>query len=303
VAEKKDELLRQVDLVNKLVGLAGLPTAQELPELAGSQGGLGAPSGLGRPGGHRALRAPEGGEGPNGLGRLSEPAGTASEQPANRFASKAEEYQACMAHLLSKIASEPGKPVTRVYAELGLSKGKGTRVKKAILEAGLASEERTSASGRTGVRLRPTARGRQWLSENASLLTKPLPKWETRRFGGEKGKKLERVLDYYARMKRHAREIIAEADDLAGGKHYRLVILPDGTELAGEIIIGESKATELRHILAAASVGRKYLGLCSDARIRECVRRYLRYQGIGESNELMLVVSRDLQGPLSACTK
>jgi hypothetical protein len=208
-----------------------------------------------------------------------------------------------MAHLLSKVSSEPGKPVTYVYAELGLSKGKGTRVKKAILDAGLASEHRTTASGRLEIRLAPTDDGRRWLGEHANLLARPLAKWDTKRFGGEESRELEQIFDDYARTNLQAREIVAEADDLAGGKHDRLVMLRDGTELAGEIITGESKATELRHILAAIGAGRKYLGLCSDARIRERVRRYLRDRGVGESNELMLVVPRDLQDPQSMRTK
>jgi hypothetical protein len=295
--------VRQVDVVSKLAGLPGLPTAQSLPELASSQGGLGAPSGLGRPGGPSIQSAPGAHGDPgeqSGSGRRER---TASGQPANQFASKAEEYQVCMAHLLSTVASEPGKPVTYIYAELGLSKGKGTRVKKAILDAGLASEERTSASGRTEVRLKLTPMGYQWLSDHASLLDKTITKWKTKRFGGEKSKELEQIFDDYVRTKLQARQIIAEADDLAGGKHDRLVMLRDGTELAGEIITGESKATELRHILGAIGAGRKYLGLCSDGRIRERVRRYLRERGIGESNELMLVVPQDLQGPLPPCTK
>jgi hypothetical protein len=292
--------VRQACLESKLAGLPGLPSAQSLPELAGSQGGLGAHRGLGGLSGQSALRT-QGHLGDQvGLGR---PESRTTGQPANQFTSKAEEYQACMAHLLSKVSSEPGKPVTYVYAELGLSKGKGTRVKKAILDAGLASEERNSASGRTEVRLKLTPMGHQWLSNHASLIDKTITKWETKRFGGQKSKELERIFDDYVRSKLQARRIIAEADDLAGGKHDRLVILPDGTELVGEIITGESKATELRHILAAISASRRYLGLCSNARIRERVRRYLRDQGIGESNALMLVVPQDLQDLLCTHTK
>jgi hypothetical protein len=199
-----------------------------------------------------------------------------------------------MAHLLSKVAGEPAKPVTYVYAELGLSKGKGTRVKKAILDAGLASEERTSASGRTEVRLRRTTKGHQWLSEHASLLEKTIMKWKTKRFGGEKSKELERIFEDYARTKLQAREIIAEADDLAGGKHDRLVILPDGSEVAAEMITGETKAGELRHALAAINARRKYIGICWDETIRKRIQHYFREAAIEEGERVRLVTREEL---------
>jgi DNA-binding MarR family transcriptional regulator len=283
--------VRQVDLVSKLAGLPGLPTAQGLPELADSQGRLGAPSSLGGLSGQSA-RGAQGHLGEQG--GPSRPEIRAAAQPANQFASKAEEYQACMAHLLSKVAGEPGKPVTYVYAELGLSKGKGTRVKKAILDAGLASEERTSATGRTEVRLKPTTKGRQWLSDHASLLERPIAKWETKRFGGEKSRKLERIFDEYARDKLHALQIVAEADDLSRGKHDRLVILPDGSEVAAEMITGETKAGELRHALAAINARRKYIGICWGETIRRRIQHYFKEAAIEEGERVRLVTREEL---------
>jgi hypothetical protein len=288
------EEVRQVGSVGKLAGLPGLPTAQSLPELAGSQGGLGAPSGPGRPGGlsgQSALRAH------GDPGDQREPGGPetrAIRQPANQFASKAHEYEVCKAHLLAKVAGEPSKPVTYVYSELGLSKAKGTKIKKMLLEAGLASEQRTTENGRVEIRLRPTDAGGRWLGEHADLVEKPLTRWETKRFGGEKSKELERIFDGYARTVLGARQISAEADDLSGGKHDRLVILPDGSELAAEMITGESKATELRHALAAINSSRKYIGICWDGTIRKRIQHYFSEAAIKEGERVQLVTKEEL---------
>jgi hypothetical protein len=212
-----------------------------------------------------------------------------------------------MAHLLAKVAGDaggPGKPVTYVYSELGLSKAKGTKIKKMLLEAGLASEQKTTARGRTEVRLGLTDKGTQWLGEHRDLLESPLARWETRRFGGEKSRELERVFDEYARKVLGAREIVPEADDLSGGKHDALVVLQDGSEIAVEFITGESKAGELKHSLAALKAQRRYLGLCYDDRIRERVRRYLQAAGLEEDGtRVVLAVPTDLQGAQPMPTK
>jgi DNA-binding MarR family transcriptional regulator len=211
-----------------------------------------------------------------------------------------------MAHLLAKVAGDasgPSKPVTYVYSELGLSKAKGTKIKKMLLEAGLASEQRTTASGRTEVRLRLTDKGKQWLGEQQDLLERPLARWDTKRFGGEKSRELERVFDEYARKVLGAREIVPEADDLSGGKHDALVTLPDASELAVEFISGESKATELRHLLAAQNMGRKYLGLCWDEGIRQRVRHYIAAAGMAEGPRVQLLTKQELQDLQTARTK
>jgi hypothetical protein len=291
---KEVEEVRQVDWESKLAGSQGLPEAQSLPELAGSQGGLGAPRGLGRPGGlsgQSALGARgEPGE-QSGPGR---PESGAFRQPTNQFASKSQEYEACKAHLLAKVAGEPGKPVTYVYSELGLSKAKGTKIKKMLLEAGLASEHRTSENGRVEIRLVPTAEGCSWLGVHASLLARPLTKWDTNRFGGEKSKELERVFLEYAERISKPVKVEKEADDLAGGKHDLLLTLEDGSQIATELISGESKAGEIRHIIAAMNGGRRYIGLCYDDGIRDRVRKYLSSEGLIESSNLKLLVPNEL---------
>lgn len=62
------------------------------------------------------------------------------------FSSKAEEYQACMAHLLARV--QQAEPITYIYADLGLSKHKGTKVKKKLVEGGLVEEVRVVARRR-----------------------------------------------------------------------------------------------------------------------------------------------------------
>jgi hypothetical protein len=286
--------VRRVHWESKLAGSQSLPEAQSLPELAGWQGGLGAPSGHSRPGGlsgESALCAQgEPGEqsGPGG------PEDRAFRQPANQFASKAQEYEACKAHLLAKVAGELGKPVTYVYSELGLSKAKGTKIKKILLDAGLASEQRTTENGRVEIRLVPTPEGRRWLGVHASLLTKPLAKCDTKRFGGEKSKELERVFLVHAGQIFGPVEVAKEADDLAGGKHDLLLTLEDGSQIAAELISGESKAGEIRHIIAAMNAGRKYIGLCYNDHIRDRVRKYLSSEGLKESPNLKLLVPNEL---------
>lgn len=196
-----------------------------------------------------------------------------------------------MAHLLARVAGEPSKPVTYLYSELGLSKAKGTKIKGFLVCAGLVEEIQ---GARTTVYLRPTPKARAWLLERQQLLTRPLARWETRRFGGEKSRELERVFRAYADRVLKPCSIVAEADDLAGGKHDLLLTLQDDSELAVELITGESKAIELRHVLAARKVGRRYLGVCWDEQILERVRRYLREAGIENGEGVCLITREEL---------
>jgi hypothetical protein len=72
------------------------------------------------------------------------------------------------------------------------------------------------------------------------------------------------------------------------------VILPDGSELAAEMITGESKATELRHALAAINSSRKYIGICWDGTIRKRIQHYFSEAAIKEGERVQLVTKEEL---------
>lgn len=220
------------------------------------------------------------------------------------FASKHEEYLCGMAHLLAMLLGDPRsqeKPVTYVYVMLGLSKTKGTKIKKMLLDAGLAQEVRSSANGRYEVHLVPSLpRAEGWLKDHEHLLSKSLVSWQTKRFGGQLSSELGELAIQWATKVRHAKIVEQEASDGFGGKWDVLCEDADKRKWVIEIITGESKTYEAIHVQKARAAGLPIVCLCADDMIKERVRRYLAVSGIREDGRnVSLIISYEVSRQLS----
>ncbi len=203
----------------------------------------------------------------------------ASEQSFG-FASKAEEYEACMAHLLDRVQKVDQKPLTYMYAELGLSKSKGSRVRDRLVAAGLVEQVGvTSPEGRPELRLVPTAQAGRWLEEHRHLLAKKLVRWQTQRFGGRLSKELSDLAIQWANTVRKAKHLGTEVPDGFGGMWDNLFEGKEG-QFVIESITGESKTHEALHVQKALETGVPIFCLCLDGRIRARILRYLDAQRI-----------------------
>ena len=231
----------------------------------------------------------------------SENPGSPGEQ---KVASKAEDYEAAMAQLMSLSTRETATPISYLYARLGLSKGTGDKVKKKIVKQGLAQQYRSTHLGRITVHLRLTDQGQEFAKRHAHLLEKSLAfETETKRFGGQKSRELGEVAKPWARKVLGAVRIEEEASDGFGGKWDLLCTDAQGRRTVVELVSGDSKANEVLHVRKALAAGIPIVCLCYDEMIRVRIRRYLKYQRIRESDKwLRLITAEEASQQTQVCT-
>ena len=156
-----------------------------------------------------------------------------------------------MAHLLDRVQKVDQKPLTYLYAELGLSKNKGSRVRDRLVAAGLVEQVRVvTPEGQNELRLVPTAQGGRWLEEHRHLLAKKLVRWQTQRFGGRLSKELSDLAIQWATVVRGAKHLGTEVPDGFGGMWDNLFEGKQG-QFVVESITGESKTHEALHVQKA----------------------------------------------------
>ena len=215
-------------------------------------------------------------------------------EPVIRFASKQEEYQIAMVHLLTEVSRSPDKPVTHIYSRLGLSKAKGHKIKGKLVAEKLVEEDRVAGLGGVQVRLRPSAKAAGWLGQRAHLLDRPLVAWKTNRFGGPKSQELKEAAVAWATGELGAQKVGEEADDGFGGRWDLLCETPAG-QVVVELVTGESKAHEAIHVQKAVSRGLPIVLVCWNDVIRNRIRRYLGEQGFAESDRLRLMTLEEVR--------
>ncbi|MEW5983716.1 MAG: hypothetical protein AB1806_15290 [Acidobacteriota bacterium] len=231
------------------------------------------------------LRTPE--EPSEPVSRLVGAPGAPVSEPA-KPTSRLERNESAMAHLLHQIASRPGRPITYLYSDLQLAKSVGDRTKKMLLARGLAQETRVPGLGGIQKHLHVTDAGARWLSEHSELLARPLVRWQTKRFGGPKSRELEQRAIEWAQRVKGATHWQTEARDGFGGRFDLKFESAEGSFVV-ELISGESKGLETRHLTRAADNGLPYYGICWNDTVRERIRRYLRAQDIEENQRVVLL--------------
>ena len=161
--------------------------------------------------------------------------------------------------LLFDVAEHPLSVVTERYQRLGWSAHTGTKVKRSLLEKGLAEEERIGVPEGTVTLMKLDEKGRDVLAE-WGVDVKPLPK----------NASLEH--EYHRELvARHFREKgydVKQEVHVGEGRTVDLVAVKGDERIAIEIETGKSSATDNLYKCAAARFERMYIVATSDEALR-----------------------------------
>jgi uncharacterized protein DUF87 len=183
------------------------------------------------------------------------------------------------AWLLSEVlkGTSAQMPVTFVYQKAGgLGKSKGTRTKANLIAKGLVTEESVLQGGRWTKRLKPLPKARQWLDLHVDLLAKKPVRQETRRFGGSESSKIAEVTKRWAAARNWT--LVGEEIPVAGhpGRRWDIMFTDEqGNQRPCELVSGESKLAEVRHIQQAQEAGLALLVVTKDETIRGRIMNYV----------------------------